>query len=157
MLVDAPPLISFSKIGKFDLLEILALPLACTDFVRAEVRRSREPLENLFAVQRLKEIALIDPAQLLEVEQLYGEGLGRGEASSIVLARHKGYSLILDAKRARKKAEARSVLLHSTAEIVIQNIRAGMLTMTEADTFIAQWQLLGEFPLSYKSFTELLS
>lgn len=156
ILVDASPLISVLKLGRFDLLEILTTPLACTDFVQAEIKRPQEPLKMLLSENRLKEIPIVDPSMLLEVEQLYQQGLGRGEASSILLAHHHGYPLILDDKQARKKALLRQVVLYSTAEIIVRNIKAGVLTVAEADDFILQWRLLGEYPVSCTTFNELL-
>ena len=156
LLIDASPLISFLKLARFDLLEVLNAPLACTDFVRAEVQRPREALETLLASQKLQEIPLTDPALLLEVEQLYGQGLGRGEASSIVLAQQQGYGLIIDDKKARKEASKRQIILHSTAEIVVQNIQMGNLTLSEADGFIVTWRSLAEFPVSCRTFKDLM-
>ncbi|MEP1079371.1 hypothetical protein NDI52_28590 [Leptolyngbya sp. PL-A3] len=156
VLVDASPLISFLKIGRFDLLGIFNIPLACTDFVRAEVRRPRESLENLIISQQIKEIPLVDPTHLLEVEKLRAEGLGRGEASSIVLAQDHAYRLILDDKRARKKALKMNVTPYSTVDVIVCNIQARKLTLQEADSFIFEWKALGEFPVSCKSFQEFL-
>jgi predicted nucleic acid-binding protein len=155
--VEASPLISFLKIDRFDLLEILDKPLVCTDFVRAEVKRPRERLDEILTIGRLNEIPLQDPSLLLEVETLYGRGLGRGEASSIVFAQSKGYGLIIDDKRARKIAVSRNVTLISTTEIVVLNIQKGNITLAEADGFIEAWKDLGEFPVVVKSFSEVMS
>jgi predicted nucleic acid-binding protein len=154
--VDASPLISFLKLDRFDLLEILNKPLACTDFVRAEIQRSREKLDELLASEMLKEIPLENPQHLLEVEKLYERGLGRGEASSIVLAQAAGYGLVMDDKRAKKVAKACNVKVISTAEIVVLNIQHESITLIEADGFIHQWKTLGEFPVTAKTFADLM-
>jgi predicted nucleic acid-binding protein len=156
LLIDASPLISFLKISRFDLLEVFNKPLACTDFVRAEVNRPREEFNNVLACGRVLEIPLTDPLQLLEIEQLYEKGLGRGEASSIILAQQGGYDLILDDKKARKLASERSIRLYSTADLIIHNIQLGHLTLAEADSFITTWQTLGEYPVSCKTFQDLM-
>lgn len=156
LIVDASPLISFLKLGRFDLLEAIAKPLACTDFVRVEVNRPREELNNVLARGRITEIPLTDPLQLLEVEQLYEKGLGRGEASSIVLAQQQRYELLLDDKKARKLAAGRNISLYSTSDIIIHNIQMGQLTLAEADHFITVWQSMGEFPVSCKTFKDLM-
>ena len=156
LFIDASPLISFLKISRFDLLEVFNKPLACTDFVRVVVKRSREELETLLACKRIVEIPLTNPYQLLEVEQLYGKGLGRGEASSIVIAQQGGFELVIDDKKAIKLALERNVKLYSSADVVIQNIRIGHLTLAEADSFITTWRSLAEFPVSCKSFKELI-
>jgi predicted nucleic acid-binding protein len=156
LLVDASPLISFLKLDRFDLLEIQGKPLACTDFVRAEIQRSREKLDEVLASALLKEIPLENPQHLLEVEKLYERGLGRGEASSIVLAQAEGYGLVMDDKRAKKVAKACNVKVISTAEVVVLNIQRGKTTLIEADGFIGQWKTLGEFPVSVKTFADLV-
>lgn len=156
LLVDTSPLISFLKIERFDLLGVLEGSLACTDFVQAELKRPREAFEDVLACKKIKEIPLTDTSLLLEVERLYEKGLGRGEASSIVLAEHQGCGLLMDDKRARKEASKRNITLYSTADIIVQNIQADSLTLVEADRFIARWRSLGEFPVSCKSFKDLL-
>jgi predicted nucleic acid-binding protein len=157
ILVDASPLISFLKLARFDLLKIVNQPLACTDFVQAEVKRPKEQFETLLATGEIKQIPLVDPYHLLEVEQLYAKGLGRGEASSIILAQQYSYGLIMDDNHARKAAVERGIALYSTTEIVVWNIKAGIITLSEADVFIATWRSLGEFPVSCKTFRDLVS
>jgi predicted nucleic acid-binding protein len=103
-----------------------------------------------------KEIPLENPQHLLEVEKLYERGLGRGEASSIVLAQAEGYGLVMDNKRAKKVAEARNVKILSTADVAVLNIQRGNTTLIEADGFIEQWKTLDEFPISVKTFADLV-
>lgn len=157
ILVDASPLISFLKLGRFDLLKALNQPLACTDFVQAQVKQPREQFEILLIEGEIKEIPLVDPAHLLEVEQLYEKGLGRGEGSSIILAAQHHYGFIVDDKDARDEASARGITLYSTTEIIMRNINAGESTWTEADRFITIWRSLGEFPVSCKTFKDFVS
>jgi predicted nucleic acid-binding protein len=156
ILIEASPLISLLKIDRFDLLEIFNKPLACTDFVQAEIQRPREKLTENLTSGLLKEISTENPQHLLEIEKLYERGLGRGEASSIVLAQAQGYGLVIDDKRARKVAKARNVKIISTTEIVVLNIQRSNITLNEADEFIEQWKALGEFPVSVKTFAELI-
>jgi predicted nucleic acid-binding protein len=153
ILVEASPLISFLKIDRFDLLEILETPLACTDFVRAEIQRPREKLEEILASGLLVEIPLETPQHLLDVEKLYERGFGRGEASSIVLAQAEGYGLVMDDK---KVAIVRNIKVITTAEVIVLNIQRSNITLNEADGFIDQWKVLGEFPVSAKTFADLI-
>jgi predicted nucleic acid-binding protein len=157
ILVEASPLISFLKLDRCDLLGIFDKPLACTDFVRAEIRRPKEKLDTILMSGHLAEIPLQNPQHLLEVEKLYTRGLGRGEASSIVLAQAEGYGLIMDDKRAQKVAKACNVKVVPTAEVVVLNIQCGNISLVEADGFIEQWKTLGEFPVSAKTFADLIS
>jgi predicted nucleic acid-binding protein len=156
ILVEASPLISFLKLDRFDLLEVLEKPLACTDFVRTEIQRSREKLNEILTSGDLKEVPLENPHNLLEVEKMYDRGLGRGEASSIVLAEANGYGLIMDDKWAQKVAMDRKVTLFTTADVVVHNIQSYKITLAEADEFIVQWKALGEFPISVKTFADLI-
>lgn len=156
ILVDASPLISFLKLGRFDLLKVVNCPLACTDFVQAEVKRPREPFEALLNNGEIREIPLTDPSHFLEVERLHSMGLGRGEASSIILAGERHCGLVMDDQEAREVAGARGIPLYSTAEIVVWNIKAGNVTLPEADGFIATWRSLGEFPVSGSTFKNFL-
>ncbi|NJM74857.1 MAG: hypothetical protein HC852_02660 [Acaryochloridaceae cyanobacterium RU_4_10] len=156
ILVEASPLISLLKLDRFDLLAIFGKPLACTDFVRAEIQRPREKLNEILANGLLQEIPLHNPQHLLEVEKLYARGLGRGEASSIVLSQAEGYGLVMDDKRAQKVAKACKVKFVSTADVVVLNIRHGNISLVEADGFIHQWKALGEFPVSAKTFADLM-
>jgi predicted nucleic acid-binding protein len=155
ILVEASPLISFLKIDRFDLLQVLETPLACTDFVQEEIQRPREKLEEILASGLLAEIPLDTPQHLLEVENLYDRGLGRGEASSIVLAQAEGYGLVMDNKRAQKVATARNIKVITTAEVIVLNIQRGNISLNEADGFIEQWKVLGEFPVSVQTFADL--
>lgn len=148
ILVDASPLISFLKLARFELLKVVNCPLACTDFVQAEVKRPREPFEVLLNNGEIREIPLTDPSHLHEVEHLYDKGLGRGEASSIILAEQHHYGLVMDDQDAREVATARGIMLYSTTEIVVWNIKAGNVTLAEADSFITTWRSLGEFFVS---------
>lgn len=156
ILIDASPLISFLKLGRFDLLKVVNSPLACTDFVQAEVKRPREPFEALLKNGEIQEIPLANPSHLREVEDLYEKGLGRGEASSIILATQCHYGLVLDDQDARELAAARGITLYSTSEIVVWNIKSGNVTLSEADGLIAAWRSLGEFLVPGTTFKNFL-
>jgi predicted nucleic acid-binding protein len=125
--------------------------------VRSEIQRPREKLEEILTSGVLAEIPLDIPQHLLDVEKLYERGLGRGEASSIVLAQAEGYGLVMDDKRAQKVATARDVKFITTAEVIVLNIQRGNITLDEADGFIERWKMLGEFPVSAKTFADLIS
>jgi predicted nucleic acid-binding protein len=154
ILVETSPLISFLNIDRFNLLGVLKTPLACTDFVRAEVLRSQKKLNATWASGFLSEVPVENPQHLLEVEKLYERGLGRGEASSIVIAQAEGYDLLIDDKQAKKIATARGVKIISTAEIIMLNIQLGNIMLKEVDGFIEQWTAIGEFSISAKTFVD---
>jgi hypothetical protein len=62
----------------------------------------------------------------------------------------------MDDKRARRVATTRKVKLFTTAEVVVLNIQHGRVTLAEADEFIELWKNMGEFPMSVKSFSDLI-
>ncbi|MBD2115171.1 MULTISPECIES: hypothetical protein [Cyanophyceae] len=157
LLADASPLISFLKIDRFDLLANLGRTIACTDFVKSEVLYPRSVFEELCQAGKIVEIAVTEPAHHKEVDALYQRGLGRGEASSIILAAGNGYELILDDKKACREALSRGIFLYSTADIVVWNIKQEKITLEEANGFIGLWRTLGEFPVRVKTFNEFFN
>lgn len=155
IIADASPLISFLKIQRFDLLSVFQKQLVCTDFVRSEVRQQKEDLDRLIARSLITEVRIELPEHLEIIEELYAQGLGRGEASSIVFAQATEGTLLIDDKRAVKTAFERGLAIISTAEIMLANIQQNRLSLEEADNFIGQWRAMGEFPVKVASFQEL--
>jgi len=81
----------------------------------------------------IRERKVIDPDRHREIEDLVARGLGYGEASSMVLARHLSVPLVIDDKRAIKSAQRMRIQLFTTTEVVAENIRRGVLTVAQAD------------------------
>lgn len=156
IVVDASPLISFLKINRVDLLNIYQSKLVCTDFVYDEVTQQPDGIQRLVLSGALEKIVVDDPKHLLEIEALYSKGLGRGEASSMILSKRLGCKFLVDDKGAKKRARKKGIAILSTAETIVSNIRKGSLTLHEADSFIQVWKSMGEFPVTVKSFRELL-
>ena len=156
IIVDSSPLISFLKIGRIELLKVLEKELICTDFVRSEIFRQKHEFDNLIKTGFFKEIQIENPQGLKGIEGLYNRGLGRGEASSIILADSMQSTLLMDDIKAKKIANKRGINSISTAEVVVKNIQLSNISLHEADNFIHQWRTMGEFPVRIHSFKELL-
>ncbi|NEP19392.1 MAG: hypothetical protein F6J97_21285 [Leptolyngbya sp. SIO4C1] len=156
LIVEASPLISFLKINRFDLLTVFEMELVCTDVVRTEVIHQKQELHHIFAMGLMREIRIERPEHLQDIETLYSRGLGRGESSSIVLAKDTSCLLLMDDIKARKIAANQGIALTSTAEVVVKNIQCCTLSLRDADEFILFWKSIGEFPVKVKSFRELL-
>ena len=127
---------------------MLQKQLVCTDFVRSEVRQQKEDLDRLIARSLITEVRIELPEHLEIIEELYAQGLGRGEGSSIMLAQATEGTLLLDDKRARKLASNRGLVLTSTAEIMVANIQENICSLEEADQYIEQRRAMGDFPVS---------
>ena len=158
--VEASPLISFLKIDRFDILESLCRTLLCTDHVCNEVLqfRQRNRLEALFEAGQIREVALSDPMHLAEYARLTEESpLGPGEASSLLYAAYHGCKLVITDKKGIREAKRRGVTCITTEEVVVTAIRAGILTLIEADNLIETWKAMDEFPVTVTSFASLLN
>lgn len=65
------------------------------------------------------------------------ESLGAGEASSLSVAFHRGWLLITDDLRARRKAKAKGVSVTGTAGCLIRAVKAGICALDEANAWLA--------------------
>ncbi len=83
-------------------------------------------------------------------------GLGIGECSAIVVAKHRSLALGIDDVTARKKAlkyDAPLTLL-GTEELIVSLIREGVLSIDEADRIKNDWAANHRFTLKFASFRE---
>jgi predicted nucleic acid-binding protein len=162
--IETSTLINFLRIGRVDLLAgLTAYRFAVTDNIGAEVLKSY-PVEfaNLaLALEdgHLHEISLTDPAELSEYVALKKpDVLGDGECSAIAVAYVRGLPLAMDDRTARSKTTDRypSVVLLDTVGLMIEAIRARLLTVEEADAIKADWANRKFKKPYFKSFGELL-
>lgn len=88
-----------------------------------------------------------------------GGRLGRGECSAIAVAVHRGFNLAVEDRRARAEARALSEALHvfDTREFVLDMIRVGAVSITEADALKERWHKEHRFRLSGSSFAHSVS
>ena len=158
--MDASPLVSCLKVGRFDLLEALSRPVVCVREVRAEILHfaQNQSIEPLIAAGRLAECALTGVNCLADYAALRGArpGPGAGECASIIYAADVNAPLVVDDRSAANEAGHRWITCITTAEVVVLNIQRGRLTVAEADGLIRAWAALGEIITRAASFGELL-
>ncbi len=81
--------------------------------------------------------------------------LHRGEASCLVIAAHRGWAFLTDDARARKAARGSSVTISGTLGILVQAVKALLLSLDEANTLLSQMIHAG-YRSPYSNLAELL-
>lgn len=160
VLADANLLINLIHVGRLLLLGNLpGYRFMVPDAVIAEVtvEDQRAQLTQAVAAGAVLLCTLTDPAGLAEFADLRTI-MGAGEAACLVLAEANGWSIASDEKRAFRREVHMRIgrdRLLSTPNIYIQGIKAGLLTVAEAD---ADKALLAtkRFVMKFGSFNELL-
>jgi predicted nucleic acid-binding protein len=145
--IETSTLINFLRIGRVDLLAgLAAYRFIMPDNVQAEVS-TNYPVEsaNLDLALRagqLQVVSLTDTAELAVYVAMQSlGGLGDGECAAVAAAYVRGLPLAMDDGPARKKTAAHypTVTLLDTVGLVVEAIRAGLLTVAEADVIKADW------------------
>lgn len=165
-IIDTSVLINFLKIDRADLLASHPLyRFVVIDYVRREVTvRYHHQLARLDAA--LADGLLdgdIDPAnvsmqELAAYADLQRVNIGDGERGAIAAAYARGCAVAINDYRAMKRLPAayRSIRREDTSTIVVALIRAGVLTVAEADAIKADWEANHRFRLKFASFGELI-
>jgi predicted nucleic acid-binding protein len=88
-----------------------------------------------------------------------GKRLGVGECSAIAVAVSRGYELGIDDEAAIKQIQSLklNVNVHRIRDIMVAIIRAGQLSVQDADAIKVDWETNHRFRQKFKSFGELLS
>jgi len=163
VITDTSILINFLVLDQIALL--VSLPgkkFVITDHVRAEISdhfpQQLNRIESALADELLEEIKVDDFAELTLFAQLTGLGLGVGECSAMAVAIHRGHSLAIDDKRAVKKLRKQhsNVPVLTTEDLVVQLIRADLLSVATADAMKLHWEVNHRFLLKFESFDDLL-
>ena len=115
-----------------------------TDFVAAEVLRGiqvgHSRLEAVPAAVRsgwLKQTGLRTGKEKGLFESL-SRSLGLGEASTIAVAKGRGFMVASDDRVARTEAGARGVALTGTLGILVKAVRSGVCDLRDADRHLAK-------------------
>lgn len=88
--------------------------------------------------------------------------LGVGESSAIAVAFHRGYPIAIDDRPAIRRAEAVAaeegvaLTVLKTPDIIVRLIRAGHLSVEQADVLLVSWRTQHSFNLKISSFADLL-
>lgn len=165
VVIDTSTLINFLRIGRVDLLAGLSsYRFVVTDNVQAEILASY-PVEytNFELALRagyLQVISLTESAEINAFASMQAlRVLGDGECSAIAAAHVHRLPLAMDDGTARKKTIAYypEVKLLDTIMLMVDAIRAGLLTVEEADGIKLDWHNNYRFKKpQLKSFSDLL-
>lgn len=160
VVADANVLINLMHVARLDLCaELPGLDFVVPDHVRDEIRRPEQSaqLETALAAGLLRIVSITDREDFVLFAKLT-ERLGHGEAACLVLAVRNGWMVASDEKgRFRREAVSRigGERLIGTVDLYIRAIRAGLVTVDEADADKAT--LEGKFFLmSFGSFREMV-
>jgi predicted nucleic acid-binding protein len=161
IVADTSVLLNFLKIGREQLLTQLPEPVAVTNHVREEltVPAQRERLAALTSTNQIREIILDSLPELQMFARLMKSGrLGSGECSALTHGLLHKSTVALDDSRAIKEARKidASLRILQTQDIVVRLIKAGQLTIQEADAIKQEWAKMHRFALSFSSFQEIL-
>lgn len=155
---DANVLINLMRAGRLELCRDLpGLEFVVPDHVREEITvpEQREALDDAVADGLFQIAAITEPKDIALFADLTVH-LGRGEAACLVLAARNGWTVASDEKRRFRREAVNRIgedRIIGTADLFIRSIRAGLLTIEEAD---ADKTLLEErrFRMPFRSFRE---
>lgn len=158
---DANVLINLMQVTRLCLFATLPnLQLVIPDHVREEITipEQRADLDRAVAAGLLQVASIKETDGITLFAELTGR-LGRGEAACLVLAVINGWMVASDEKRRFRSEAVRRIgkdRIIGTADLFIRAIRAGLITIEEAD---ADKELLERrrFKLPFSSFRELLT
>lgn len=164
VITDTSVLINFLVIDKVEML--VSLPnrhFVITDHVKSEVTAhysdQLQRLELSLSNQQLTEISIVDPVEVGVFAALTQTGLGIGECSAIAVAQNRGHALAIDDKTARKRVAARypAIPILTTESLVVELIKANLLTIFDADAIKAEWEQNHRFRLPFASFADRIT
>jgi len=157
---DANVLINLMHVARLDLCTRLpGLEFVVPDHVRDEITgaNQRSTLDRAVAEGHLRIATITDPDGIALFAELTRH-LGRGEAACLVLAVKNGWNVASDEKR-RFRREAASRIgddrIIGTADIFMVAIRAGLLTIDEADADKEELEKQ-RFKMPFGSFREVI-
>ena len=161
VVADANVLINLMHVARLSFCaDLLSLEFMVPDYVREEITvpEQRIELDRALNSGLLQRASITEPADISLFADLTTR-LGRGEAACLVLAAKHGWSVASDEKR-RFRREAVSRIgadrIIGTVDLFLRAIRAGLLTIEEADT---DKKTLEEqsFKMAFSSFREVLA
>lgn len=169
LIADTSVLINFLHIDQMRLIGRHQPPCAVTQHVIGEVTNfypeQQERLNAALADRHLVEIISVDDPDEVEMFgrlQKPSGRLGIGESSAIAVAIKRGYALAMDDKRAVRdaielaKTAGATLEVWRTQDIVVRLIRAGHLSVEQADVHLVAWRTQHRFHLPIGSFSELV-
>lgn len=162
-IADTSVLINFLAVNRMDLIERHSCRFFITDHVSREVTEHyQEQLSRLkVALEQgiLEEISVTNQEEVETFAKFTKlESLGNGECACIAVAVHRGYTLAIDDKKAIKQARLScpTINIVTTEGLMVSMIKAGLITINEADTIKDEWALSHKFTLKIHSFGALI-
>ncbi len=159
VVADANVLINLMHVARLDLCGALPdLEFVVPNHVREEIKRpgQREALDKAVA-EGVFQIALITEPEDIDLFAELTAHLGRGEAACLVLAIRHGWIVASDEKRRFRREAMRRIgddRILGTADLYIRAIRAGLVTIEEADADKATLETR-RFRMPFGSFSEV--
>lgn len=164
VVVDTDVLIHLGQVGRLDLLATLPnMDFVVPEAVIAELLKpeSRKLVEHALKEGWVQRVRLTGPSEWERFESILKSGaIGSGEAECLTLAESRQWRLASDdyGRSFRRLAAAlvEGGRATDTLGLVTLAIRAGLLTVAEADEFLSTWSAQ-EFRVEVRSFADLVS
>ncbi len=143
IVLDASVLLNFVKIGRVELLGQLGTPVVLPDQVLGEIRRpeQKEAVEDAVAEGILDLQSVRNPVEVALFAELRAGGrLGAGECAVLAVALTRNWVAGLQDRRACVEGQRRrrDLVIYQTEDLVLKLIKAGYLTLEDADGFLAE-------------------
>jgi predicted nucleic acid-binding protein len=167
LIADTSVLVNFLRVDRMVLIGRHEPQCVITQHVVDEVT-------ELYPEQRARLQAALDDGHLAVIQvsedpeiDIFGRlqrtgRLGVGESSAIAVAFHRGYPIAIDDRPAIRRAEAAAVeegialTVLKTPDIIVRLIKAGHLSVEQADVLLVSWRTQHRFHLKIDSFADLL-
>ncbi len=161
IVLDTSILLNFVKIGRVELLGQLGTSVVLLDQVLDEVRRpdQRKAVKDAVAAGTLDLQSVRNPVEVALFTELRAGGrLGAGECAVLAVALTRNWVAGLQDRRAGTEGQRRceDLALCRTEDLVLTLIKAGYLTIEEADGFLAEWAAKHRFRSRLTSFRDLI-
>jgi predicted nucleic acid-binding protein len=165
-IIETSVLVNFLKIDRTDLLSRHpAYRFVVLDLVRNEVGTKpwyAAQADRLTAAIAAGHLLVDDPPEATPLAELAAFAamsevkIGEGERAAVAAAYARGLSLAMQDHRAWKRTATYSARIprEDTVSIVASLIKAGILTVAEADAIKADWEANHKFTLTFASFAE---
>lgn len=157
---------NFASVGRLDVLHSLLGQLHISTDVLAEIQDGfaegiayyRDIDHDIYPFAEngwLRLTGLLSDEEFRQFHEL-PVGLHRGEASSLAIASSRAWLFLTDDAKARKTARERGVEISGTLGILIQAVRAELLTAPDADGLLGRMIVQG-FRSPRPTISELLN
>ena len=139
---------NFASVGRLDLLQALLGEVFISSGVYDEIQDGLQEgydfysdLEGLiypFTEEGWLRLTSLEGEDELKLYGSLPKQLHWGEASCLAIARHRGWALLTDDKKARKVAREWGITLSGTLGVLVQAVQAGLLTVDEGNGLLRE-------------------